>query len=183
MGNIRPHRLSDAAAIGAILADGWRQAYAGFMPAERLRTHGDRTHRAAEMAEFLADEFDPSNEAIFVAEVDGGLVGFIHLVLEDKADLGAQGSINLLYVDEAVQGQGVGRDLIVAGAAWFAERVTGPIAVSAFAENPFGGFYAHIGGAEVLRRQHEIAGSTLESVIYLWPNATALAEGAARSSA
>lgn len=179
MGNIRPHRPGDAAAIGAILADGWRQAYADFMPAERMRTHGDRAHRAAEMAAFLADAFDPDTEALFVAEGEDGLAGFIHLVLEDKADLGAQGAINLLYVDAAAQGRGVGRRLLLAGAEWFAARITGPIAVSAFARNRFAGFYAHVGGVEALRRQHDIAGEGLESVIYLWPDAAALARGAA----
>lgn len=178
MVTIRPHKPADAAAIGVILADGWKQAYSAFMPAERLKTHADRSYRIAEIGEFLANDFDPEQEAVFVAETGGALRGFIHLVLEDKAELGAEGSINLLYVDQAAQGQGIGRALLGAAAQWFAARTTGPIAVSAFAENPFGSFYAHVGARETLRRSHDVAGTAIESVIYLWPDAAALARGA-----
>jgi GNAT superfamily N-acetyltransferase len=148
---LRPHRLDDAPAIARILADGWRDAYGGFLTPAAMGKRADHAHRTAVITEFLRDEFDPTIEGLLVAEA-AAVDGFVHMVLEDKADLGAAGNINLIYVDPSVRGHGIGRLLMDGAADWFAGRVAGPIVLSAFERNPFRGFYDRLGGVVVLRR-------------------------------
>lgn len=165
---IRPHRRDDADRIAEILADGWR-TYAPFMPRDHLAGRTDVAARRTEIAEWLDDEFHARNEAIFMAAPeDGAPLGFIHMELGDKADLGAMGVVNLLYVDAAARGTGIGRELMAAGARWLLDTRPGPLVLSAFADNPYRHFYARLGGVETLRRQHVVAGSAIESVLYLW---------------
>jgi GNAT superfamily N-acetyltransferase len=170
---IRPHKPADAAAIGIILADGWKQAYSSFMPAERLKTHADRAYRIAEIEAFLDGEYDPVREALLVAETDR-VVGFAYLLPADSG----QGVVSLLYVDPEAQRGGVGRALVRAAADWFAVQALAPVRISAFAENPFAGFYLRIGGTEVERQNHEVMGKVVVSVIYAWSDAAALRKGA-----
>ena len=118
--HIRALRRTDADRIAEILAAGWAQAYSRFMPADILQPRIDPERRKIEIAEWLDDEFDPAVEALFVAENERGVGGFIHMELGDKGGLGATGIVNLLYVDAALQGRGVGRALMASGARWSA---------------------------------------------------------------
>jgi GNAT superfamily N-acetyltransferase len=172
---IRPHVLADSDQIAEILARGWAEANSGFLPAEVLAPRIDVGARQVELRDFLGSEFDAANEAMFVADAGDQLSGFAHAILGDKGGLGAVGHIGLLYVRAEYQGQGVGRRLLGAAAGWIAERASGPLAIAAFAENPFHAFYAHLGGEIAARVPVEVSGHRTGSVIYLWPDATALA--------
>lgn len=171
---IRPHRRSDADRIAELLADGWRDAYAEFMPAEYLARQADRARRRAEIAEWLDDEFDATTEAIFIAEEPDDIVGFIHMELGDKGDLGATGVVNLLYVDATRHGRGIGRALMAAGANWLLDTQPGPLALSAFKLNPHRAFYTTLGGAESAEVRHIVAGTELVSVLYRWADPAVL---------
>jgi len=177
MAQIRPYTLADSDAIADILADGWRASYGGFMPADILGPRADRAARRVEIREFLTGEFDPEIEHILVFE-DGAVDGFVHIVLEDKADLGAEAHINLLYVTPDKFGRGIGKQLMVAAAAWLDERVSGAIVLSAYALNPYQRFYARIGGSLVRTAALQFEGQTLDVVYYQWPDAKSLSAGA-----
>ena len=170
---IRSHCRADAGRIGEILADGWRDTYAAFMPADYLARQSDRARRRAEIAEWFHGEFDPANEAIFIAEHDEA-VGFIHMELGDKGELGATGIVNLLYVDRGRRGNGAGRALMEAGARWLLEARPGPLVLSAFELNPGRGFYGALGGIEARRLTHSIAGRDIVSMLYFWPDPAVL---------
>ena len=177
----RPHTLADADQLGEILADGWADAYAGFMPAEVLARRTDHATRRDEMRDFLTNDFDPNVEGLIVAAEADALAGFVHLRLGDKRGLGAVAAVNLLYVRRGRQGQGIGRRLVLAAAEWIGARTAGPIVISAYAQNPFRAFYDHIGGTIAKRVTSEVDGHRLESVLYLWPDAESLAAGAAQA--
>lgn len=177
MAQIRPHTLDDADAIADILADGWRAAYSDFMPADILAPRADRAARRVEIREFLAAEFDPQTERLLVFE-DESVDGFVHIVLEGKADLGASAHINLLYVTPTKFGRGIGRRLMVAAAEWLEGRIAGPVVLSAYALNPYAAFYAHIGGMAVKTAQVQFGGQDLGVVYYQWASAASLRAGA-----
>jgi GNAT superfamily N-acetyltransferase len=181
--HIRPFTLADSDRIGEILADGWAQAYGGFMPANVLAPRADRALRRAELHDFLSTDFDPSTEAIFVSEIAGAITGFVHVVLGDKADLGTGGYVSLLYVDAKSGGRGQGRALLAKGAGWLTLRTDGTIAIAAFKDNPFHSFYAHLGGAIAKVQDVRIDGFACQSIVYLWPNAGALQRSTLESGA
>ncbi len=170
---IRTHRRDDADRIADILAAGWRQAYSSFMPAEILAPRIDVATRRAEIAEWFDTEFDPAIEAVFVAE-DARIEGFIHMVLEDKAGLGATGHVNLLYVDPAAQRRGIGRALLAEGARWLTDKAPGPLVLSAYERNPHRHAYVAMGGREVKRLTSRFGDHELGSVLYLWDDAQSL---------
>ena len=165
---IRPHRRADADRIADILAAGWKQAYASFMPPGFLEPRIDPAYRRAEVAEWLDTDFDPAGEALFVAEADRDPVGFIHMVLGDKGEVGATGHVSLLYVDPARQRRGIGRALLAAGVRWLAATAPGPLALSAFAQNPHRFAYNALGGIEAKRLLPVLDSTPVEAVIYLW---------------
>lgn len=166
---VRPHSRADADRIAEILAAGWKYAYEDFLPSSVISTHTDPEFRRAEIAQWLDKEFDVASEAIFVAEEAGAVSGFIHVELGDKADLGATGVVNLLYVDPPMHGRGHGRVLMAAGARWLLARRPGPLALSAFAENRSRGFYDRLGGKEAKRVHRQLWDRSIETVLYLWP--------------
>jgi len=177
MAQIRPYALADSDAIADILADGWRASYGGFMPEDILAPRADRAARRVEIREFLTGEFNPEMEHILVFE-DQAVLGFVHIVLEDKAELGAEAHINLLYVTPDRFGRGIGRQLMAAAAEWLDERVSGAIVLSAYALNPYQRFYAVIGGSLVRTTALQFEGQTLDVVYYQWPNPKTLRAGA-----
>lgn len=140
------------------------------MPTAFFLPRADAAWRRPEIAEWLDDDFDPASEAIFVVETaDGRVDGFIHLESGDKGGLGATGLVNLLYVDPDAQGRGFGRALMAAGAAWHLANHPGPLALSAFRDNPYRSFYGAMGGIEAAETSHVIEGAEIRSVLYLWP--------------
>ena len=174
---IRPHARADADRLAEILAAGWKQAYSHFMPAGFLTPRIDPAYRRAEIAEWLDDEFEPGSEALFVAEDAGIIAGFIHMVLGDKGDVGASGHVSLLYVDPAQQRRGIGRALLAEGVRWFIATAPGPLALSAFADNPWRQAYNALGGLEAKRLRPMLDGIEVETVIYLWPDPAVLVSG------
>lgn len=174
---IRPHRRDDANRIAEILAAGWKQSYSHFMPAALLAPRIDPEWRRAEIAGWLDEDFDPLLEAIFVAEVDGAAVGFIHMELGDKGNLGATGIANLLYVDEHAQRRGAGRRLMAEGARWLLDTKPGPLVLSAFDGNPSRFAYDAMGGVAARQVTSDVYGEPVRSVLYLWPDPTVLLSG------
>lgn len=171
---VRPHHRADADRVADILAAGWRQAYSHFMPPGFLTPRIDPAYRRAEVAEWLDDDFDPATEALLVAEADGEIAGFIHMVLGDKGDVGAAGHVSLLYVDPTRQRRGIGRALLAEGVRWLAAKAPGPLALSAFEQNPHRFAYNALGGIEARRLRPVLDGTEVETVIYLWPDPSVL---------
>jgi GNAT superfamily N-acetyltransferase len=171
---IRHLEPSDADAIALILAEGWRQAYSAFMPERLLAPRIDVERRKAEIAEWLATDFDVATETILVAVEDGVVTGFVNVVVGDKDGLGAAGFVNLIYVLPDRQGHGQGRALMAAAAEWLGKRATGPLALSAYEQNPWRSFYDRLGGQPVRRKTVDLDGHALQTILYVWPNPAVL---------
>lgn len=170
--------LTDSDRIAEILADGWARAYGGFLPAHILAPRADRAARREELRAFMADEFDPETEAMLVAEYGEKVVGFVHAMLGNKADLGTGGQISLLYVEADMEGHGIGRALLAEAADWLRGKTAGSIAIAAFKDNPYHPFYAHMGGELVKTVDVRVGDFPCQSLIYLWPSAAALRRSA-----
>lgn len=174
---IRPWLLSDSAAIGQILAQGWKQAYSGFMPDEELGPRIDPEKRRIEIEDWLSTDFDPNRELLLVAECDARVVGFVGARTGDRDGLGAAGKIPLLYIASDMQRRGIGRQLLREAAQWLNSTAPGPVVVSAFEQNPFRRFYDAIGGQVAKRIDVKVGAHSWPVVLYLWPSAEALQNG------
>jgi GNAT superfamily N-acetyltransferase len=113
---IRPATREDARAIAEVHVASWRAAYRGLLPDAYLdRLSVDE--REAQRREHLDD---PSEAwGTLVAEEDGRVVGFATFgPSRDEDAPPGTGEVPAIYLDPAVVGTGVGRDL-------FAETTTG----------------------------------------------------------
>ncbi|HEV2559932.1 MAG TPA: GNAT family N-acetyltransferase [Microvirga sp.] len=179
MALIRSWSATDIPEIARILAAGWRQAYGGFMPEAVLAPRTDSGHRAREIESWLTSGLDPETEALLIAEAESRVRGFIALRLGDKDGLGTAGFVPLLYIDLEAQRQGLGTALLLAGVDWLEARSPGALAISAFAQNPYRGFYDAIGGTVAKAVTVRIDGHPFEVVQYYWPNCEAIRAGLA----
>jgi len=85
-------------------------------------------------------------DRIFVAELDGKLVGYIHLSAYECTYFESLKNILALVVDENYRNQGVGRQLIQAGEEWAKETGSKGIRlVSGFNRTDAHQFYQHCG--------------------------------------
>lgn len=174
---IRPGTPADSAAIGRILAHGWRQAYSGFMPESELGPRVDPDYRSREVGTWLSTDFDPSQELLLVAERAGEIIGFLAARLGDRNDVGSVAQVTLLYVAPEKQGRGTGRRLLLDATEWLKTHAPGPISIGAFEQNPFRSFYEAIGGAVVKTVMVRVDAQEWPVVVYLWPSPEALQEG------
>ena len=65
---------------------------------------------------------DGNDDALLVAELDGAVVGWIHMRVVRLLEIDTLAEIWGLVVDEDARGRGVGAALIAAGERWAAER-------------------------------------------------------------
>jgi ribosomal protein S18 acetylase RimI-like enzyme len=76
-------------------------------------------------ARFLGSQLDRPDVAIFVAEKEGGIVGYVYAGIEPvswKELRDESGYVHDLVVDEGFRGHGVGTALMEAALAWMTER-------------------------------------------------------------
>jgi GNAT superfamily N-acetyltransferase len=105
---IRPARVADGAALGAVHVRGWQWAYRGLMPDAFLDSL-DRRSRGRGWAAMVAE--DRSKRTI-VAEVDGRVIGLCSYGPSRDADATPDtGEIHCLYLEQEWVGRGVGRAL------------------------------------------------------------------------
>jgi ribosomal protein S18 acetylase RimI-like enzyme len=108
---LRSATAEDSPAIALLHADSWRRNYRGAYTDAFL--DGDvEANRRTVWAERLGD---PSvDQRTIVAEIDGGVVGFVHLICGDDPEWGAL--VDNLHVIHDRKGQRIGTVLMAAAA-------------------------------------------------------------------
>jgi len=105
---IRQAVARDAAAIGAVHAQSWREAYAGIMSPRWIARVSAR-ERTARWRRILAG---PQPEGTWVAVADGTIVGFASAGPARDDDPPRPLELWSLYLLESHQGLGIGRALV-----------------------------------------------------------------------
>jgi L-amino acid N-acyltransferase YncA len=161
---VRPATAADAEAIGRVHAETWRAAYEGVLPEAAFDVEArQRFWREA----FARDR--PSTSAVFVAELDGAIVGFAGVGASREAP--GVGELFTIYVDPPQWGTGAGRALIARAeeslaASGFAEAVLWVLEGNDRAERFYrAAGWAHDGG----RKLEEFQGAELVEVRYRKP--------------
>jgi GNAT superfamily N-acetyltransferase len=114
---IRAATPADAAALGAMHAACWAEAYpplvaAGLLPRGLFAAMTDPARRAASWATILAEPALPGGTLLWE---EGTLLGFVSVARARDGALGTAGEVTGLYLRRAAQGRGVATALLAAG--------------------------------------------------------------------
>ncbi len=170
---VRRARPVDAAAIGAVHVEAWRNAYAGLLPDAYLAGLSAGRHAAG------YDAAIRRGTGVFVAVASGrdlpedaragvasGVVGFA-TVGRARAPL-ADGEVETLYVLDDWRERGIGRRLMRAGASHLLAEGCRTAFLWVLRDNPNRWFYERLGGRLVAESVTHVAATDLRQVAYAW---------------
>jgi len=175
---LRPAVLTDAAAIGAVHVQSWRETYAGLLP-EAMLAELSVERWAAMWGELLGDPATAASMTIVVAENESRIVGIGGCGPqrdEALAKSGFTGEFGMIYVLRSHQGRGLGRS-IMASLAWSLAKLGHEKAsLWVFRENERARrFYERLGGTIVGEKAGERNGTVLVDLAYGWSDLSGLA--------
>lgn len=164
---VRSARRGDAAAIGRIHVETWRDSYAGLLPDRELlrmssEIEGGRWERSL-----------GGREKVLVAEEDGAVIGFGSCGRCRLRALPFDGEVYTLYVAPDHQGHGAGRALLTGLFGELASSGCKSALVWVLSENPSRFFYEAMGGRQVADREEDLWGTRVSECAYGWDALTA----------
>ena len=162
--SIRNAEIQDAAAIAHVHVQSWRTTYSGIVPAEYL-TSLNEAERASLWQDWLQRDL-----CVHVAELEGVVVGFANggPIREPLGEYGAE--MYAIYLLQAAQGKGIGRQLVGALATALLARDFKNMAVWVLEQNPAVHFYERAGAQHLEGKQIEIGGTLLTEIALGWPD-------------
>ncbi|MCW3477277.1 GNAT family N-acetyltransferase [Limobrevibacterium gyesilva] len=160
---------ADAAELGRMHVQSWRETYPGLLP-DSLLAGLDPVQRGARWAEIIA-----TGCRLFVVRDAAGIVGFGSCGDQRAAELPYSGEITALYVLRRAQRQGVGRRLMDVLARDLAAAGHHSAALWVMHGNdPAIRFYTALGGRPVAEKDNSHDGVTTRSIGYAWDDVTQL---------
>jgi ribosomal protein S18 acetylase RimI-like enzyme len=174
---VRQARLEDARAIARIEIETWRATYAGMLPDRVLLNMSERRQIGA-WTSFLRHR----PEDVLVAQpLNGGLAGFGNCGTQRDTAVQFAGEVYTLYIAPERQGQGWGRQLLLALFARLLDTGHRTGLVWVVRANPARFFYERMGGKQVMHRPIQVGGKPIEAVAYGWQDLHAVIDRHARS--
>lgn len=163
---IRLGRQGDENGIARVHVDTWRTTYAGIIPADFL-ANLSYERRAQMWANMISNS--PPGYFLFVAEMDGTIVGFVDGGPAREGPAGFSAEIYGFYLLKEQQGKGWGRALFERAVENLKAAGHKSMFLWVLTENPARGFYERIGGNQIAEKDIEIGGAILREVAYGWP--------------
>jgi len=161
---IRPATLEDATAIARVHVASWQSTYRGMLPDEFLASLSE-TGYAERWKRVIGD----GSSKVYVAEDGGEVVGFASGGRERAGETGYTGELYAIYVIDAAQRRGFGRELVRATVAGLRELGLDDMIIWVLRDNqPARSFYERLGGVYVRGQPITIGSVTLEEVSYGW---------------
>jgi L-amino acid N-acyltransferase YncA len=164
MSSIRLAEMRDAAAIAHVHVQSWLTTYRGLVPEEYLASLNE-AERVPLWQEWLTRDI-----RVFVAEVEGKIVGFASggPIREPLAAYDAE--LYTIYLLQEVQGRGIGKDLLSAVAEALVRNNHTSMLVWVLEQNPAVRFYEKTGAEHLMSKQIEIGGISLTELALGWPD-------------
>ena len=163
---IRPAAIEDALNMAHVHVDTWRTTYAGIVPDEHLANLSYERCQAG-WIEHLQNH--SSTEHIFVAKNPSGqIVGIASGGPLREAIAGFDAELYVIYVSQAFQGMGYGKQLVAQVAQTLINTGYHSMIIWVLKDNPACRFYAHLGGRPVAEKIIEIGGKRLTDVAFAW---------------
>jgi len=166
--SIRTARASDVQAIAHVDIETWRTTYPGMLPDDFL-TALDERQRARQWLRFIAQR--PDDVVLAYDEWDQ-VRGFGSCGRQRETLLPYAGEIYTLYVGPDFQGQGIGRQLLLALFQRLLRDGLSSAMLWVLAANPSRYFYERVGGRRIADRQLDMGSFGVPAVAYGWPDLT-----------
>ena len=161
---IRPATLGDATAIARVHVASWQSTYRGMLPDEFLASLSE-TGYAERWKRVIGD----GSSKVYVAEDGGEVVGFASGGRERAGETGYTGELYAIYVIDAAQRRGFGRELVRATVAGLRDLGLDDMIIWVLRDNqPARSFYERLGGVYIRAQPITIGSVTLEEVSYGW---------------
>ncbi len=160
---IRPGRKSDSPAIARVLVDTWRSTFDGLLPAVFL----DSMSVEAQLARHESYFSQPDVVYRVVEDSCDGVVGFASAGPDRGAREVGAGELYAIYLREAVQRQGRGRELFLSVVEALADSFVS-LRVRVLAVNPCLPFYERLGGRRGESAMLELGAEEFEEISFYW---------------
>jgi ribosomal protein S18 acetylase RimI-like enzyme len=169
---IRRARETDAAEIANVHLNAWREAYAGVLPQLFLDQLPLTFKRRMDAWERMLRE--PEKHEIWVAEAKPGIVGFCSTEAARDDRFNGFGEVAAIYLFEAYQGQGLGRELLRNSMRSLARHGYSKAYCWVLEKNSTIEFYSKSGAVfNGLQKLDEIAGEKVTELAYEWSDISA----------
>ena len=154
---IRAAGIEDVQGIARVHVDSWRTTYAGMISDEFL---ANLSYSRRE--ELWKQNMNLEDFCLFVAEdSEHGIVGFISGVVISDSNQPYRAELTALYLLQEVQGQGLGRALVLELFRAFEKQGLNSVHVWVLYDNAAKQFYEHLGAILTDDTEIEIGGSRL----------------------
>ncbi|MCW5878433.1 MAG: GNAT family N-acetyltransferase [Anaerolineales bacterium] len=163
---IRPARVGDAGAVARVHVESWRSTYRGLLP-ENFLNNLDIQRRLDYWRSVFENE-SPGEFALVAEHSTQGVVGFVSggPALEDLGPY--SGQVYAIYLLASQQGQGIGRAMFEGARGSLVERDYAGFMLWVLEGNPTCGFYEHMGGQLIGRKEDQIGGQPVTELAYGW---------------
>lgn len=164
MFEIRKATPEDALGITIVNVYTWKTTYTGLIPNELIDT---RIAEVKSLASKRKDEIKNNNDFI-IASVENIIVGFCNYGKSRNEAFADSAEINALYVLDGFQGDGIGRELLLAAIKELRDKGYLSVIINCLQGNPALEFYKHIGGIVVSKREDKINDIVItEDILYI----------------
>lgn len=170
---LRRATAQDAAAIAAVRIDSWRATYRGMIPDAYL--DGMRLEESSALWTRILSATGNNTTAVFVAEVDGEVVGFAAGMFLNEERFGLNAELTAIYLKPEAQRAGLGRRLVALVAEAYRAQGAGGLLVWVIAGNKAARkFYEQLGAELLIEQAFTWDGLDLLEAGYGWRDLPAL---------
>ncbi|MFE7063395.1 GNAT family N-acetyltransferase [Sutcliffiella sp. NPDC057660] len=162
---IRLAEKGDEASIAKVHVDSWKTTYKGIIDDSYLESLSYENRK--KMWE-TAIEAGYEKGCLFVAEVDGDIVGFASAGTERTKKYEVDGELFAIYILQSCQKKGIGKALFSKVREFIIEKGNKSMLVWVLADNPSRSFYLSLHPEEIDTEQIQIGDQTYEEVAYAW---------------
>jgi L-amino acid N-acyltransferase YncA len=166
---IRAATQHDASAIAHVHVQSWLTTYAGIVPNDYLATLNE-PERVLLWQDWLTRDIE-----VYVAELDGEVVGFISGGQVREPLQGCDAELFAIYLFHHAQRHGLGTALLRKLAESLRAKGFKGMIAWVLERNPAKHFYERSGAALVTSKEIEIGGALLQEVAFAWPDLATIA--------
>ncbi|MDF2577354.1 MAG: GCN5-related N-acetyltransferase [Chlamydiales bacterium] len=173
--SIRVATANDSESISKIHINCWIETYRGIVPDESLKKI---CHKKRHEAWLNTLSSNSRNEIYYIAEdYEKNIIGFSAGGLDRSEMKKDKGELHALYISKVYQGKGIGKRLFLEVVEWLISNNYKSMLVWVLHNNPYRGFYQHLGGQLLERKKEEVFyQSKLLQEAYQWDDLPRLSQ-------